>query len=380
MSLPKGTRLGPYVIETPLGAGGMGEVYRATDSRLGRTVAIKVLPENFASDARFRERFEREARVISSLQHANICVLYDIGRQDATDYLVLEYLEGETLEARLRRGPLPTDQVLKYGAQIADALDKSHHMSITHRDLKPGNVMLTKSGAKVLDFGLAKPVKMPVTSAALSAMTHTPTASLEQDPITSQGTLIGTFQYMSPEQLEGKEADARSDIFALGCVLYEMATGKRAFDGKTTASVVAAILASEPKPITQLQLTSPPALERLVQRCLAKDPDERWQSALDLKSELEWISQASNEAAPRSSIAAMKSMRAKLIVSVLAAALFGAGITLYFAPHREISFPAVRAVISIPSNISIQTLGDEAWSSWAYWKGGKFSSSDPSTA
>ena len=312
MSLPKGTRLGPYLIEMPLGAGGMGEVYRATDSRLGRTVAIKVLPENFASDARFRERFEREARAISSLQHPHICVLYDVGCQDATDYLVLEYLEGETLDARLRRGPLPTEQVLKYGAQIADALDKSHHKGITHRDLKPGNVMLTKSGVKVLDFGLAKPVRVPVTSVALSAMTHTPTATLEKEPITSEGTLIGTFQYMSPEQLEGKEADARSDIFALGCVLYEMATGKRAFDGKTTASAVAAILASEPKPITQLQLTSPPALERLVQRCLAKDPDERWPSALDLKSELEWISQASIEAAPRSSVAAMKSMRAKL--------------------------------------------------------------------
>jgi eukaryotic-like serine/threonine-protein kinase len=362
MSLPSGTRLGPYVIEAPLGAGGMGEVYRATDSRLGRTVAIKVLPENFASDLRFRERFEREARAISSLQHPHICVLYDIGQEGAKDYLVLEYLEGETLDARLRRGPLPTEQVLKFGAQIADALNKSHNKGITHRDLKPGNVMLTKGGAKVLDFGLAKPVKVPVTSAALSAMTHTPTASLEQEPITSEGTLIGTFQYMSPEQLEGKEADARSDIFALGCVLYEMATGKRAFDGKTTASVVAAILASEPKPITQLQLTSPPALDRLVQRCLAKDPDERWQSALDLKSELEWISQALSEAAPRSSIAAMKSVRTKLIVSGLAVAFFVAGAvtTRYFSPSREISFPAVRAVISIPSNISLQTLGDEA--------------------
>ena len=362
MPLAPGTLLGPYQILAPLGAGGMGEVYRATDTRLGRTVAIKVLPEDFSSDPRVHERFEREARAISSLQHPNICVLHDIGRQGATDYLVLEYLGGETLEARLRRGPLPTGQVLKYGAQIADALDKSHHKGITHRDLKPGNVMLTKSGAKVLDFGLAKPVKVPVTSAALSAMTHTPTASLEQGPITSEGTLIGTFQYMSPEQLEGKEADARSDIFSLGCVLYEMATGKRAFDGKTTASVVAAILASEPKPITQLQLTSPPALARLVQRCLAKDPDERWQSALGLRSELEWISQASTEIAPRSGTAAMKPVRTKLAVSALAAALFvaGAATSLYFSPRREIAFPAVRAVISIPPNISLQTLGDDA--------------------
>jgi len=362
MSLAQGTQLGPYQILAPLGAGGMGEVYRATDTRLGRTVAIKVLPEDFASDPRVHERFEREARAISSLQHPHICVLYDIGRQDARDYLVLEYLEGETLEARLRKGPLPTEQVLKYGAQIADALSKSHCQGITHRDLKPGNVMLTKSGAKVLDFGLAKPLKVPVASSALSAMTSTLTASQEQAPITSQGTLIGTFQYMSPEQLEGKEADARSDIFALGCVLYEMATGKRAFDGKTTASVVAAILASEPKPLTQVHLTSPPGLERLVQECLAKDPDERWQSALDLKRELEWVSQGSTEVAAQSSSAAKKSLRAKLLASALAAALFVAGsaTTLYFSPHREISFPAVRAVISIPANIALQTLGDQA--------------------
>jgi eukaryotic-like serine/threonine-protein kinase len=362
MSLPTGTRLGPYVIEAPLGAGGMGEVYRATDSRLGRTVAVKVLPENFASDARFHERFEREARAISSLQHPHICVLYDIGRQGTTDYLVLEYLEGETLEARLRRGPLPTEQALKYGGQIADALAKSHRQGITHRDLKPSNVMLTKSGVKLLDFGLAKPVKVPMTSAALSAMTHTLTASLEQEPITSEGTLIGTFQYMSPEQLEGKEADVRSDIFALGCVLYEMTTGKRAFDGKTTASVVAAILASEPKPITELQLTSPPALERLVKRCLAKDPDERWQSAHDLKNVLEWISQASGETGPRSTTTTEKLLGAKLVVAALGVVLLlaGAASTIYFSLHREISFPALRAVISVPSNVTLQTLGDEA--------------------
>jgi serine/threonine protein kinase/Tol biopolymer transport system component len=363
MSLAQGTQLGPYQILAPLGAGGMGEVYRAADTRLGRTVAIKVLPEDFASDPRVHERFEREARAISSLQHPHICVLYDIGTQDSKDYLVLEYLEGETLEARLRKGPLSMEQVLKYGAQIADALDKAHRQGITHRDLKPGNVMLTKSGVKLLDFGLAKPVRVPVTSAAPSAMTHTPTQSLEQAPITSVGALIGTLQYMSPEQLEGKEADARSDIFSLGCVLYEMATGKRAFDGKTTASVVASILASEPKSIGELQHKSPPALDRLVQRCLAKDPAERWQSALDMKNELEWISQPSGEAGPRSSPAAKKFLPVNLFVPALAAALLVGGAVataLFYSLHREISAPSVRAVISIPSKITLLTLGDAA--------------------
>lgn len=362
MSLPSGTMLGPYAIEAPLGAGGMGEVYRATDTRLGRTVAIKILPEGFALDPMVHERFEREARAISSLQHPQICVLYDIGRLGEKDFLVLEYLEGETLEARLRRGPLSTEQVLKYGAQIADALANAHRQGITHRDLKPGNVMLTKSGAKVLDFGLAKSVRVPMTSAALNAMTQSPTATLEQRPITTEGTLIGTFQYMSPEQLEGEEADARSDIFAVGCVLYEMATGKRAFDGKTTASVVAAILASEPKPITQVQLTSPPALERLVQRCMTKDPDERWQSALDLKNVLEWISKASGETGPRSITTPEKLLSAKLVLAALAVffLLAGAASTIYFSLHREISFPAVRAIISVPSNVTLQTLGDES--------------------
>jgi eukaryotic-like serine/threonine-protein kinase len=290
-----GETISHYRIVGKLGAGGMGEVYRATDTRLGRDVAVKVLPETFASDPKFRERFEREARAISSLQHPNICVLHDIGHVDGVDFLVLEYLEGETLDARLRKGSLPIEQVLRYGAQIADALDKAHRQGITHRDLKPANMMLTKSGVKLLDFGLAKPMKVPVT-AALSSMVHTPTASLEQAAITSEGTLVGTFQYMSPEQLEGKEADARSDIFALGCVLYEMTMGKRAFDGKTTASIVAAILASEPKAITAIHPAYPPALDRVVKTCLAKDPDERWQSAHDLKRELEWISQAAGEA------------------------------------------------------------------------------------
>ena len=336
-----------YRVLEKLGAGGMGEVYRATDTRLGRDVAIKFLPATFASDPKFRERFEREARAISSLQHPNICVLHDIGHHEGTDFLVLEYLEGETLDARLRRGPLSTEQVLKYGAQIADALDKAHRHGITHRDLKPGNVMLTKTGVKLLDFGLAKPMKTPVATAALDGMTHTPTAPL-QAPITAEGTLVGTFQYMSPEQLEGKEADARSDIFALGCVLHEMATGKRAFDGKTTASVVAAILASEPKPIAALHPTSPPALDRAVKTCLAKDPDDRWQSAHDLKGELEWISQATGqvETRPIRSRRWQLGMAEGVLIAVVTA--LAMGMALWNRQPRSLPRPLARFALTLP--------------------------------
>ncbi len=345
-----GQTISHYRVLEKLGAGGMGEVYRATDTRLGRDVAIKVLPTTFASDPKFRERFEREARAIASLQHPNICVLHDLGRHEGTDFLVLEYLEGETLDARLRKGPLASEQVLRYGAQIADALDKAHRQGITHRDLKPGNVMLTKSGVKLLDFGLAKPTKTRVAATALDAMTHTPTASLEQAPITSEGTLVGTFQYMAPEQLEGKEADARSDIFALGCLLYEMATGKRAFDGKTPASVVAAILASEPKPITTLHPASPPALDRVVKTCLAKDPDERWQSAHDLKGELEWISQATGEAVDR----AVRGHRwqfgmlvAGALLTIVAA--LATGVVLWNRQPRSLQRPLTRFALTLPA-------------------------------
>ena len=251
MPLAAGTRLGPYEIVAPAGAGGMGEVYRARDTRLNRDVAIKVLPDHLSSNPELRERFEREARAISQLSHPHICVLYDIGKNEGADYLVLEYLEGETLGVRVRRGPLPTDQVLKFGAQMADALDKAHRHGVVHRDLKPDNVMLTKSGIKLLDFGLAKPVQgaVGVASSGAATMTHS--------PLTTEGTLVGTFQYMSPEQLEGEEADARSDIFALGCVLFEMVTGRRAFEGKSTAKVVAAIMTTEPPPLTTLSPLAP---------------------------------------------------------------------------------------------------------------------------
>src|ERR1700693_5205550 len=252
MALTSGTTLGPYEIVAPLGAGGMGEVYRARDTRLDRTVAIKILSEHLSSNPEAKQRFEREARAISSLSHPNICHLYDVGQQDGTSYLVMEYLEGETLSARLLRGPMPLDQVLKYGAQIADALHKAHRSGIVHRDLKPGNIMLTPIGVKLLDFGLAKSV-----SPLVSGMT-----------MTEEGTIVGTFQYMSPEQLEGKEVDGRSDIFSLGAVLYEMVTGKKAFEGKSQLSVAAAILENEPPPIRSVKPMTSPVLDHAIVCCL----------------------------------------------------------------------------------------------------------------
>ncbi len=292
MSLAPGTKLGPYEVQSPLGAGGMGEVYRASDTRLDRTVAVKILPAHLSQNAEAKSRFGREARAISSLSHPNICHLYDVGEQDGTSYLVMEYLEGETLADRLRKGPLPLDQVLKVGTEICQGLEKAHRSGIVHRDLKPSNIMLTKSGVKLMDFGLAK----PTTAAVQGSSSPVPLATMSQ-PLTVEGTVVGTFQYMSPEQVEGKEADARSDIFAFGAVLYEMITGHRAFEGKTTASTIAAILAAEPQPISTLQPLSPTALERIVQGCLAKDPDERLQTAHDVRVQLNWIAQSGSQSA-----------------------------------------------------------------------------------
>jgi len=273
MGLSPGTKLGPYEIIAPVGAGGMGEVYRARDTRLDRVVAIKVLPSQLAENPDARQRFDREARAISSLNHPNICTLHDVGQQDGISYLVMEYLEGETLADRLGNGPLPIDQVLRYGAEICDGLERAHRSGVVHRDLKPGNIMLTKAGAKLMDFGLAKSlVASPAVSPSLTATLSTPMGS---HPLTAQGTVVGTFQYMAPEQVEGKDADARSDIFAFGAVLYEMATGKRAFEGKTAASAMAAVLERYPSPISAIQPAVPPALDRLVKTCLAKDPDDR---------------------------------------------------------------------------------------------------------
>jgi eukaryotic-like serine/threonine-protein kinase len=289
MALTSGFKLGPYEILAPIGAGGMGEVYRARDTRLDRTVAIKILPHHLSDDATRRQRFEREAKVVSSLNQPHICTLHDVGRQDGLDFIVMEYLEGESLAARLEKGPLPVAQVLQYGTQIASALDKAHRSGVTHRDLKPGNIMLTKSGAKLLDFGLAKADTQMGTGATLTGMTPRAT------PMTKHGAVLGTVPYMAPEQVEGNEVDARSDIFSLGAVLYEMATGGRAFQGKSEFSVASAILHNEPDPISKLQPLTPPALERTISVCLEKDPDNRWQSAGDLWKELRWISEGGSQ-------------------------------------------------------------------------------------
>jgi len=339
MTLASGTKLGPYEIQSPLGAGGMGEVYRARDTRLDRDVAVKVLPTNLSSDPSLRQRLEREAKAVSKLAHPHICTLHDIGHQDGVDFLVMELVEGETLEHRLIKGPLPLEQTLRFSAQIADALAKAHKMGITHRDLKPSNVMLAKTGAKLMDFGLAKQSGLAPLATALTEMT------MEQAKLTSEGMLVGTFQYMAPEQLEGKEADSRTDIFALGEVMSEMATGKPAFSGKSRASLIAAILTTEPQPITQLQPLTPPALERVVEKCLAKDPDERWQSASDLAAELDWIAEgASATSVPATAIGRTQRERWMWALAVL---LFLAGLTtVYFRTSPNLPLPTWSYIVA----------------------------------
>ena len=279
MALTAGTNLGPYQIESPLGAGGMGEVYKARDTRLDRTVAIKVLPEHVANDPDLKQRFEREARTVAALNHPHICTLHDIGTQDGIDFLVMEYLDGQTLAQRLEKGALPLDQALTIAIEIADALDKAHRQGIVHRDLKPANIMLTKAGAKLLDFGLAK-LKPADQVGGLSAM------ATQSAGLTGEGKILGTLQYMAPEQLEGKDVDARTDIFAFGATVYEMVTGQKAFNGESQASLIAAILDRVPEPMSMLQSVIPVRLDEIVKTCLAKDPDDRWQSARDLGREV----------------------------------------------------------------------------------------------
>jgi len=338
--------LGPYEVLSPIGAGGMGEVYRARDTRLDRIVAIKILPSNLSADPDAKQRFDREARTISGLSHPNICHLYDVGTQDGISYLVMEYLEGDTLADRLRKGPLPLDQVLKFGVEICDGLEKAHRSGVVHRDLKPGNIMLTRNGAKLMDFGLAKPV-LPA-SAASSSLTQT--LATPQHPLTQEGMVVGTFQYISPEQLEGKEADVRSDIFALGAVLYEMVTSRRAFEGKTTASTIAAILAADPPSISSVQPLSPPALEGLVRNCLAKDPDERVQTAHDVKLQLKWVQAGgSSQALPVSRLATRKrwDRLGWLVAGLLLLSLVGGGWAWWRASH--LPAPAMYFISSAPS-------------------------------
>ncbi len=355
MSLTSGTRLGPYEIVAPAGVGGMGEVYRARDTRLDRPVAIKVLPDRVSHSPELRDRFEREARTISNLSHPNICTLHDVGEQDGVHFLVLEYIEGETLEQKLEHGPLPPQQVLKYAIEIADALDKAHRQGIVHRDLKPGNVMLTKAGAKLLDFGLAKLAdeSVPAVAALDEMATQVGTRKL-----TAEGMLLGTFQYMAPEQLEGRDADQRTDIFALGAVIYEMATGIPAFKGKTKASLIAAILSSEPAAISATQPMTPPALDRVVKACLAKDPDDRWQTAHDVKLQLQWIAEGGSQAGVPVPVAHRRKQREWGLVgiAVLAFALAAmAGVAYWRAAGAK---PVVRAEISAPPAAHFAFVGD----------------------
>ena len=348
MGLKSGTKLGPYEIASPLGAGGMGEVHRSRDTRLDRVVAIKILPSHLSSDSEAQQRFEREARAISSLNHPNICTLYDVGRQDGTEYLVMEFLEGETPADRRHKGPLPLDQVLKHGMEICEGLWKAHCGGVVHRDLKPGNIMLTKTGAKLMDFGLAKAA--PVVVPPSSSLTMTLSIPAGSHPLTEQGTVLGTFQYMSPEQVEGKEADARSDIFALGAVLYELATGRRAFEGKTTASVLAAVLERQPAPIRSTQPMTPPALDKVVKTCLAKDPDERWQAAYDVKLQLRLILESCDEgtisAAPRlGRRPALGIATAGLLVGVSIA-----GLVAHWTRPTPEARPGIRFTIAFPKD------------------------------
>jgi Tol biopolymer transport system component len=355
MTLATGVRLGPYEILTPLGAGGMGEVYKARDTRLDRAVAIKVLPSHLSDNPDLKQRFEREARAISQLSHPHICALYDVGSHEGTEYLVMELLEGQTLADRLEKGPLPTDQVLKFGVEIADALDKAHRHGIIHRDLKPGNVMLTKSGVKLLDFGLAKTLA-PSRAESLSSL---PTEA--ERPLTEKGTIMGTFQYMAPEQLEGKEADPRTDIFAFGTVLHEMATGRKAFSGSSRASLIGAIMNTEPPPVSSVQPMTPPALDHVVRRCLAKEPDDRWQSAADVASELKWVAEAGSQAGAPAAVVSRRKSRERLASLVATAAAFAALFfgAAFFRGTRETT-PAVRASILPPEKAHFSFAGDNA--------------------
>ena len=309
MPLRAGSRLGPYEILSAIGAGGMGEVYRARDARLDRTIAVKVLAPVLSGNPEYRQRFEREARTVAALSHPNICPVYDIGAHDGVDYLVMEYLEGETLAARIAKGPLAIDEALRYAIQIADALCQAHRHGVIHRDLKPGNIMLTKAGAKLLDFGLAKVNEGR--KDAPGTLSAVPTATT---PLTGQGSIVGTLQYMAPEQLEGQEADARTDIFAFGLILYEMMSGKRAFEARSQAAVISGIMTTEVPPLSSANSAVPPALDHVVTTCIAKDPDARWQTAADVLLQLKWIAGAGSRAGVPAPVAAGRKRRESRVV------------------------------------------------------------------
>ncbi|MDF1543566.1 MAG: protein kinase [bacterium] len=346
MPLTPGAKLGPYEIIEQAGAGGMGEVFKAKDTRLDRTVAIKVLPPTFAANPDLKQRFEREAKTISSLNHPNICTLHDIGNEEGHNYLVMEYIEGETLSERVKRGPMPLNEMLQIAGQIADALDKAHGQGLVHRDLKPANVMLTSTGAKLLDFGLAKVQISDGRVDGLSAITQT-------TPLTGTGTILGTIQYMSPEQLEGKEADSRSDIFAFGALLYEMATGKKAFEGQSQASMIAGIIEREPTSVSTVNSMIPPAFDRIVTKCLNKNPEARWQSARDLADELRWIAQAGSIVGMPAKVAARRKFEFKLarvlgLLTGLAAVFFAYLWYTYEVPDQNL----IRFKIKTQTDIS----------------------------
>ena len=359
MPLAPGTKLGPYEIGTPLGAGGMGEVYRARDTRLDRTVAIKILPTHLSDNPEFRLRFEREARAISSLNHPHICHLYDVGSHDGTDFLVMEFLDGETLAERLQKGALPMPELLKVGLEVAGALEIAHHAGIVHRDLKPGNIMLTKRGAKLMDFGLAKPAALGAAgsaSAPLLSAARTLSGPTPVSPLTTAGSVVGTIQYMSPEQLEGKEADAGSDIFAFGAVLYEMATGKRAFEGKSHISVASAILEKDPEPVSATKPLTPAAFDSVVAICLTKNPEERFQNAHDLRLQLKIIAASALSAAP----ARGKSQRISVLQLLLAGAallVITAAVIVYFGQRGTTPAFSVRSYIPPPPGTTFRAFG-----------------------
>jgi eukaryotic-like serine/threonine-protein kinase len=367
MALTSGTKLGPYEIQSLLGAGGMGEVYRARDTRLDRTVAVKVLASHLSSSPELKQRMEREGRAISSLNHPHICHLYDIGSQGGTDYLVMEFLEGETLAEKLRKGAMPLNEVFKVGIAVAEALAVAHRSGIVHRDLKPGNIMLTAGGAKLMDFGLAKPLGMqaaaPGSGTAPPSFTAAPTLSGPSPltPLTTAGSIVGTIQYMSPEQIEGKEADARSDIFAFGAVLYEMVAGKRPFSGKSQISLASSILESDPASISTVKPQTPPAFEHVVTTCLQKNPEDRYQTAHDIKLELQWIAadKSSPVAAPVTPASSHSRERLGWAAALVAAiVLTAAAVVLFYHPAQPTR--SVRAVIDPPEKTTFNLTGDSA--------------------
>ena len=372
MALTSGTKFGPYEIQSQLGAGGMGEVYRALDTRLDRTVAIKVLASHLSSSPELKQRMEREARSISCLNHPHICQLYDIGSQNGADFLVMEFLEGETLAERLKRGPLQLQEILKIGIAVAEALAVAHRQGIVHRDLKPGNIMLTPAGAKLMDFGLAKPLGTQgnsTGSGSAQAPSFTALATMSGasplSPLTTAGSIIGTIQYMSPEQIEGKEADARSDIFAFGSVLYEMVTGKRPFSGKSQISLASSILEQDPDPVSKLNPSTPPAFEHVLTTCLQKDPEERYLAAHDIKLELQWIAAGRSASAAAVLPAApvntpsRRAWIAAVIAAVVAGIALGVAAGLFF--YRPGQSPrAVRTMVDPPAKVTLNLTGDFA--------------------